>query len=129
MLEEELEIPLSLNPLEQKALKKKSFFFPLNVHHHQPDQILLGLLPPDEMPLGANVLVLARIFYSVLHIYDKVDKCFRLMAEEVQQVAEAAVLRYHQDRSWRDNDTDETHDAEERLFPSVFVNRCSGQPP
>lgn len=42
------------------------------------------VLPPDEMPLNANIFVFTCIFHGILHIHDKVDKCLCLMAKEVQ---------------------------------------------
>lgn len=67
----------------------------LDPHQPPPDFTSLWWLPPDEVPLSANVLVFACVLHGVLHVHDKVDKCLCLMTKEVQQVTETAVLCYH----------------------------------
>lgn len=58
--------------------------------------------PSNELLLIADVLVV-RIFHDVGNIHDEVHKRLCLLAQEVQEVAEAAVLRDHKHWTWWGN--------------------------
>ena len=72
-------------------------------NRHFFEMQMFGDVPPDEMLLVADVLVVAGALHHVGHVHDKVHKRLGLLAKEVQEVAEAAVLRDHQHRAWRGN--------------------------
>lgn len=88
MLEVSLEIPLSLLKVNRDISAWIHFTCPLSLS-------VFADVPSNELLLIADVLVVGRIFHDVGNIHDKVHKCLCLLAKEVQQVAEAAVLSDH----------------------------------
>ena len=56
---------------------------------------MFGDVPSNELFLIADVLVVIRLLHDVRHIHNKVHKRLCLLAKEVQEVAENAVLRDH----------------------------------
>lgn len=56
---------------------------------------MFGDVPSNELFLIADVLVVARVLHNVGNVHNKVHKRLSLLAKEVQEVAEAAVLCDH----------------------------------
>ena len=60
---------------------------------------MIGDSPPNKLFLTADVLVVTRFLHNVRNAHDEVLKRLCLLSEEVEEVAEAAVLCDHEHRS------------------------------
>lgn len=60
---------------------------------------VLGHAPSDELFLTTDVLVVSRVLFNSGNAHNKVHKCLCLLAEKVQEIAEAAVLCDHEHRA------------------------------